>query len=101
MEICHHVGFYASSVGLYRFDALISDAFFAIHFLSLQHTTKRVTFIDVSIIFHFVYRGIPYTYESGWKDWCAVFFYTLICIIMHAVLQEYVIDVSIKQTRSA
>jgi translocating chain-associated membrane protein 1 len=37
-------------------------------------------------------RGIPYTYESGWCDWCAVFFYTLICIIMHAVLQEYVID---------
>lgn len=37
-------------------------------------------------------RGIPYTYETGWKDWCAVFFYTLICIIMHAVLQEYVID---------
>jgi len=37
-------------------------------------------------------RGIPYSYETGWKDWCAVFFYTLICIIMHAVLQEYVID---------
>lgn len=37
-------------------------------------------------------RGIPYTYVSGWRDWCAVFFYTLICIIMHAVLQEYVID---------
>lgn len=39
--------------------------------------------------------GIPFTYESGFKDYFAVFFYTLICIIMHAVLQEYVLDVSI------
>lgn len=43
--------------------------------------------------FDFFRRGIPYTYENGWKDWCAVFFYAQICIIMHAVLQEYVIDV--------
>ncbi|XP_055374690.1 translocating chain-associated membrane protein 1 [Condylostylus longicornis] len=31
-------------------------------------------------------------YESGVKDYCAVFFYTLICIIMHAILQEYLLD---------
>lgn len=37
-------------------------------------------------------RGIPFTYESGWKDGCAIFFYTLICIIMHAILQEYGLD---------
>lgn len=37
-------------------------------------------------------RGTPFLYESGWKDGCAVFFYTLICIIMHAILQEYVLD---------
>uniref|UniRef100_U5EL95 Protein transporter of the tram translocating chain-associating membrane superfamily n=1 Tax=Corethrella appendiculata TaxID=1370023 RepID=U5EL95_9DIPT len=37
-------------------------------------------------------RGEPYFYESGWKDGCAIFFYTLICIIMHAILQEYVLD---------
>lgn len=54
---------------------------------------------------HFVYGSIdrlhnfrcrhePYLYESGWKDGAAVFFYTLICIIMHAILQEYVLDVS-------
>lgn len=40
------------------------------------------------------YSGIAYTYETGWKDWCAVFFYTLICVIMHAVIQEYGVDVS-------
>uniref|UniRef100_A0A336ME24 CSON000269 protein n=1 Tax=Culicoides sonorensis TaxID=179676 RepID=A0A336ME24_CULSO len=37
-------------------------------------------------------RGETYFYETGWKDYCAVFFYTLICIIMHAILQEYVLD---------
>ncbi|XP_050093717.1 translocating chain-associated membrane protein 1 [Anopheles aquasalis] len=36
--------------------------------------------------------GVQYLYTSGWKDACAVFFYTLICIIMHAVLQEYALD---------
>jgi len=37
-------------------------------------------------------RGLPFSYDSGWKDWCCVFFYTLICIIMHALLQEYLIE---------
>lgn len=36
---------------------------------------------------------IRYTY--GWKDVCAVFFYFLICIVMHAIIQEYVLDVSL------
>lgn len=45
-------------------------------------------------MFFHLHRGLQYSFESGWKDWCAVIFYTLICIIMHAVLQEYVIDVS-------
>lgn len=42
----------------------------------------------------FYFRGEPFVYEAGWKDGCAVFFYTLICIILHAILQEYVLDVS-------
>uniref|UniRef100_A0A182Q1V5 TLC domain-containing protein n=1 Tax=Anopheles farauti TaxID=69004 RepID=A0A182Q1V5_9DIPT len=36
--------------------------------------------------------GVQYLYTAGWKDACAVFFYTLICIIMHAILQEYILD---------
>ncbi|XP_053671971.1 translocating chain-associated membrane protein 1 [Anopheles nili] len=36
--------------------------------------------------------GVQYLYTAGWKDVCAVFFYTLICIIMHAILQEYILD---------
>lgn len=31
-------------------------------------------------------------YTTGWKDACAVFFYFLITIIVHAVLQEYIFD---------
>uniref|UniRef100_A0A6M2DJK6 Translocating chain-associated membrane protein n=1 Tax=Xenopsylla cheopis TaxID=163159 RepID=A0A6M2DJK6_XENCH len=37
-------------------------------------------------------RGSPFQYEAGWKDACAVFFYSLICIVMHAILQEYCLD---------
>ncbi|XP_065204752.1 translocating chain-associated membrane protein 1-like 1 [Planococcus citri] len=31
-------------------------------------------------------------YGTGVKDLCTIFFYTLVCIILHAVLQEYVLD---------
>lgn len=34
-------------------------------------------------------------YTHGAKDISCVFFYTLICIVIHAVIQEYVLDVSI------
>lgn len=36
----------------------------------------------------------PVKYTTGWKDACAVFFYFLITIVMHAVFQEYIFDVS-------
>lgn len=31
-------------------------------------------------------------YTYGVKDFCAVFFYFLICIVMHAIIQEYFLD---------
>jgi len=34
-------------------------------------------------------------YGTGLKDLFAIFFYFLICIICHAIIQEYVLDVSI------
>ncbi|XP_015118659.1 translocating chain-associated membrane protein 1 [Diachasma alloeum] len=34
----------------------------------------------------------PQKYSTGWKDACAVFFYFLITIVMHAVIQEYILD---------
>lgn len=39
-------------------------------------------------------KGEAFLYEAGWKDSCAVFFYSLVCIVMHAILQEYFLDVS-------
>ncbi|VVC26455.1 TRAM/LAG1/CLN8 homology domain,TRAM1-like protein [Cinara cedri] len=36
--------------------------------------------------------NVVYTYGTGPKDLCAVFFYFLICIIFHAIIQEYVLD---------
>lgn len=35
-------------------------------------------------------------YYYGIKDLATVFFYMLVAIIIHAVIQEYVLDVSIK-----
>jgi len=48
-------------------------------FISLQHNVTEAT-ADVQL------------YQPGGKDWAAVFFYSLICIVIHAVLQEYVLD---------
>ncbi|CAG4978732.1 unnamed protein product [Parnassius apollo] len=37
-------------------------------------------------------KGELFFYEAGWKDVCAVFFYSLVCIVMHALWQEYFLD---------
>ncbi|XP_065362936.1 translocating chain-associated membrane protein 1 [Calliphora vicina] len=63
-----------------------STAPFASAFISLHHNvsgeepTREQPF------------GKPYTYMAGIKDYCAVFFYTITCIIMHAIIQEFVLD---------
>jgi len=36
--------------------------------------------------------GAEMQYSSGLKDLCAVFFYTLIAVVVHAVIQEYILD---------
>lgn len=35
-------------------------------------------------------------YEYGPKDMATIFFYMLIAIILHAVIQEYILDVSLQ-----
>lgn len=35
---------------------------------------------------------MPVMYTYGIKDLCVIFFYFLICIVMHAIVQEYVLD---------
>lgn len=58
-------------------------------FIALHHNVTS-TLIDSE--YGVPYETIRYTY--GWKDACAVFFYFLICIVMHAIIQEYILDVS-------
>lgn len=47
-------------------------------FITLQHNVTEA-------------GEIPF-YSPGIKDWAAVFFYSLICIVIHAIIQEYVLD---------
>jgi translocating chain-associated membrane protein 1 len=49
-------------------------------FIALQHNVTEAGEIPL--------------YSPGIKDWAAVFFYSLICIVIHAIIQEYALDVS-------
>lgn len=53
-------------------------------FVSLQHNVTTTTNIPG--------RPSVIKYVAGIKDYCAIFFYTLTCIIMHAIIQEFVLD---------
>ena len=43
----------------------------------------------------------PTLYSPGMKDWAGIFFYSLICIVVHAIIQEYFLDVTKSARRSA
>lgn len=62
---------------------------FAYMFIAVHHA---VTYEQTTVTSE-ASEMLFYTY--GWKDVCAVFFYFLICIVMHAIIQEYVLDVSL------
>lgn len=74
---------------------------YAAYFVALQHnTTEGINFFFANIYqFHFFplsALGNPMAlYSSGPKDLCVIFFYFLISIVIHAVVQEYIIDVSV------
>jgi translocating chain-associated membrane protein 1 len=53
-------------------------------FIALQHNISETHEVDAP--------WQPLKYTTGWKDACAVFFYFLITIVMHAVVQEYILD---------
>ncbi|XP_038208100.1 translocating chain-associated membrane protein 1 [Zerene cesonia] len=55
-------------------------------FISLHHNVSGVEPTRDSP------KGEAFFYEAGWKDACAVFFYSLVCIVMHAIIQEYILD---------
>jgi len=47
-------------------------------FIALQHNVTEAGEIPL--------------YSPGLKDWAGVFFYSLICIVIHAIIQEYALD---------
>jgi TRAM1-like protein len=63
-------------------------------FIALHH---NVTSIAQDNEYGVPLEVLRYTY--GVRDSCAVFFYFLICIVMHAIIQEYILDVSAKPLR--
>lgn len=57
---------------------------FAYTFIALHHNASDNTETNGP------WQQLKYT--TGWKDNCAIFFYFLITIVMHAVVQEYILD---------
>lgn len=39
-------------------------------------------------------EDLPTKYTNGPKDFCTIFFYSMAWIVVHAIIQEYVWDVS-------
>jgi translocating chain-associated membrane protein 1 len=58
-------------------------------FIAVQHNTTRNVSTDLPPSPYFFEEQM---YTVGWKDSCCVFFYTLIAVVIHALVQEYVLD---------
>lgn len=41
----------------------------------------------------FVSGATTVNYSNGWRDLCTIFFYSMCWIVVHAVIQEYILDV--------
>lgn len=71
-----------------------SDTFICFDRLSLPvQSDASVTWANVCVCVC-VSDGEVTLYHYGWKDCATVLFYLCITIILHAVVQEYVLDVS-------
>lgn len=57
-------------------------------FIAVQHNTTRNATEPPPAPYHFEDQ----LYTAGWKDFCCVFFYTLIAVVLHALVQEYALD---------
>jgi len=69
-------------VGLiFQVTSPVASLFIALHHNATRTSPVPATPFDEEIV-----------YTVGWKDSCAVFFYTLIAVVMHALVQEYILD---------
>lgn len=65
----------------------------------LQCSKIFITHPDCQHLFDFIcvcLEGEVTFYHYGWKDCATIVFYFFIAIILHAVVQEYLLDVSMK-----
>lgn len=54
------------------------------------------------ILIFIIYNGsflgeVKVNYSNGLRDLCTIFFYSMCWIVIHAVIQEYILDVRIAQ----
>jgi len=60
--------------------------------LLIQSTTPLASiFIALQYNVTDTISEVPF-YTSGLQDWATIFFYSLICVVIHAIIQEYVLD---------
>ncbi|KAK5640168.1 hypothetical protein RI129_010979 [Pyrocoelia pectoralis] len=58
----------------------------------MVQATSPIASIFIALQHNVTESGEIPLYLSGTKDWAAIFFYSLICIVVHAIIQEYVLD---------
>ncbi|KAF5272926.1 hypothetical protein FQR65_LT04855 [Abscondita terminalis] len=58
----------------------------------MMQATSPIASIFIALQHNVTESGERPMYLSGAKDWAAIFFYSLICIVAHAIIQEYVLD---------
>ncbi|KAF2903461.1 hypothetical protein ILUMI_02723 [Ignelater luminosus] len=58
----------------------------------MVQATSPIASIFIALQHNVTEAGEIPLYQPGVKDWAAVFFYSLICIVVHAIIQEYVLD---------
>lgn len=59
-------------------------------FIMPKHNITEINLADPSV---------PVLYSNGLKDLCLLFFYTVVAVIFHAIIQEYVLDKLIRKIR--
>lgn len=58
----------------------------------MVQATNPIASVFIALQYNVTEAGEIPLYLPGMRDWAAVFFYSLICIVIHAIIQEYVLD---------
>jgi len=58
----------------------------------MVQATSPIASIFIALQHNVTQAGEIPLYTPGAKDWAGIFFYSMICIVLHAIIQEYVLD---------